>query len=113
MSERDDAAAAYYEPPERRKVQSKGRRRQGLPRRLSSHVPIRFDSATIDAVRRFADEDGMTASAWIRAVVDREVHWRLARLTSTTPEPPPFTFEVIEREGQVPTRTGHLESVPA
>jgi hypothetical protein len=73
-----------------------GRKRASQPRRLSSHVPVRFDGATIDAVKRFAVDDGMTVSAWIRALVDREVQWRLARVTYTAHEQMPFSFEMLE-----------------
>jgi hypothetical protein len=34
-------------------------------------VPVRFPAETIDEVRRLADADGMTVSAWIRRAVER------------------------------------------
>src|SRR5260370_5745244 len=96
MSDRDDEAAAFYETPEHRKTMGEGRKRGHQPRRLSSHIPVRFDVATIDKVKRFATDDGMTVSAWIRAVVDREVQWRLARASYTANEQTPFSFEMVE-----------------
>jgi hypothetical protein len=34
-------------------------------------VPVRFPAETIDHVRRVAEADGMTVSAWIRRAVER------------------------------------------
>jgi len=113
MSERDDAAAAFYAAPENRQLEGRGRKRANQPRRLSNHVPIRFDTATIEAVKRFADDDGMTVSAWIRAVVDREVQWRLARVTYTTHEQAPFSFEMVEGPQTNVTAASALPSEPA
>jgi hypothetical protein len=97
MSEHDDdaAAVAFCEAPEHRQLQGTGRKRAGQPRLLSSHVPIRFDAATMEVVKRLADDDGMTVSAWIRAVVGREVQQRLARITYTAHEQAPFSFEIV------------------
>ena len=110
MGERDDAAAAYYEDPEKWRIEGEGRKRPGQPGPLSSHVPIRFDATTIEQVKRFATEDGVTVSAWIRGVVKREVSWRLARLTSTERRQPPPRFEQVrqtdEQVNQTET-TGH------
>jgi predicted DNA-binding protein len=73
MSDRDDAAAAYYEDPEHRKVTGPSRKRAGQAPRLTTHVPIRFSSAVIERVKELASEDGKTVSSWIRDVIDREV----------------------------------------
>ena len=43
---------------------------------MTGHVPVRFPQATIDCVKRLADEDGMTVSSWIRQVVRRELQRR-------------------------------------
>ena len=50
-----------------------GTRSAGQKARLTEMVPVRFDRALIDEVRRRADTDGHTVSAWIRRAVEREV----------------------------------------
>ena len=49
------------------------RARAGQARLLTSHVPIRFCSQTIERVKAIAEQSGLTVSAWIRWVVEREV----------------------------------------
>jgi hypothetical protein len=73
MSDRDDAAAAYYENPENRQLTGRGHKRSGQVPRLTTHVPIRFSAAVIERVKELAAEDGKTVSSWIRDVIDREV----------------------------------------
>lgn len=73
MSERDDAAAAYYEDPEHRRVRGRSRKRSDSMPRLTTHVPIRFSSAVIERVKDLAAEDGKTVSSWIRDVIEQEV----------------------------------------
>lgn len=73
MSDRDDAAAAYYELAENREPAGPGRKRALQSRRLTTHVPIRFSSAVIERVKELAADDGKTVSSWIRDVVEREV----------------------------------------
>jgi hypothetical protein len=82
VSDKDDADAAYYENPENRRVRGPGHKLPGHPR-LSSHTPIRFDAETIAAIRQFSDDDGMTVSAWVRRVVNREIQRRFSLLTRT------------------------------
>lgn len=73
MSDRDDAAAAYYEDPEHRRLTGRGRRRSGQAPRLTTHVPVRFSATIIERVKELAAEDGKTVSSWIRDVIDREI----------------------------------------
>jgi len=73
MSNRDDAAAAYYEQPENLEPAGPGRRRSGPARRLTTHVPVRFSAAVIERVKELAADEGKTVSSWIRDVVDQEV----------------------------------------
>jgi hypothetical protein len=73
MSDRDDAAAAYYEDPEHRQLKGSPRKRSGQAPRLSTHVPVRFSATVIERVKELAIEDGKTVSSWIRDVVDQEV----------------------------------------
>jgi hypothetical protein len=41
-------------------------------------VPVRFPAETIEQVKRIADDDGMTVSAWIRRTVERALRQRMA-----------------------------------
>lgn len=50
---------------------------------LTNHVPVRFDRATIDAVKLWAERDGMTVSSWIRHLVRSEVARRNAQAGAT------------------------------
>ena len=89
----DDAAAALYADATKRRVTGRAvsRRVSGERARLSAHVPVRFPEKTIRRVRDLANEDGVTVSAWIRSVVDRE----------------------IDRRTPVAVETGHLWTAPA
>lgn len=73
MSDRDDAAAAYYEDPEHRRLTGRGRKRPGQVPRLTTHVPIRLSAAVIERVKELAAEEGKTVSSWIREVIDQEI----------------------------------------
>jgi hypothetical protein len=73
MSDRDDAAAAYYEDPENRQLKGPGHKLPRQPGRLTTHVPIRFSAGIIERVKDLAADDGKTVSSWIRDVVEREV----------------------------------------
>jgi hypothetical protein len=73
MSDRDNAAAEYYEDPEHRHLTGTPRKRSGQPSRLTTHVPVRFSATVIERVKELATEDGKTVSSWIRDVVEREV----------------------------------------
>src|SRR5436305_5349231 len=77
MSKQDDADAAFYDNPENLRTRGPIHRRAGQPR-LSSHTPVRFEPETIAAIRQFSDEDGLTVSAWVRRVVNREIQRRLS-----------------------------------
>jgi hypothetical protein len=77
MSKKDDEAAAYYEDPAHRDSDGPGYPLPGRSARLSTYVPVRFDRETVAQIRQFSDEDGMTVSAWVRRVVDREIRRRV------------------------------------
>jgi predicted DNA-binding protein len=69
---RDAEAFEYYEDPAKREpAPGPPRRRPARP--LTQHVPVRFPAETIEQVKRLADADGMTVSAWIRRAVERAV----------------------------------------
>lgn len=83
MTSRDDTNARAYEDPSARKPIGPARLRADH-RRLTDHVPVRFPKATIEAVRAFADEDGVTVSSWIRRLVDEEIERRVRGVSSTS-----------------------------
>lgn len=83
MNYDDDAAAEFYEDPAKRVSTGKAQRRSSAPRRLTSHVPVRFDPHTIAKAKRLADLDGMTVSAWVRAAVEREIQRRTPSVAVT------------------------------
>jgi predicted DNA-binding protein len=68
----DAKAFEHYEDPAKREpAPGPARRRPARP--LTQHVPVRFPAETIEQVKRLADADGMTVSAWIRRAVERAV----------------------------------------
>ncbi len=70
----DDAAAAEFYADEKNLVPAGPMIWRKAPRRpMSGHVPVRFDDATIAAVKTRAEVAGMTVSAWIRHVIAREL----------------------------------------
>lgn len=75
MSDPDAKAFEYYDDPGHREP-ARGRPRRRPDRALTQHVPVRFPAPTIEAVRRLADLDGMTVSAWIRRTVETAVRSR-------------------------------------
>jgi hypothetical protein len=83
VSEKDDAAARFYEDAQNLRPEGEPKRpRRAL--RLSSHVPIRFSAETISMIRGIAEEDGLTVSSWVRRLVEREVERRMAALNWTS-----------------------------
>lgn len=51
-------------------------RAEGSPRpapRFTRMVPVRFEPAVLDEIRRRADDDGRSVSAWIRRAVETEL----------------------------------------
>ncbi|HEX5288294.1 MAG TPA: hypothetical protein VFX25_05455 [Streptosporangiaceae bacterium] len=81
------AALEYYRDPENQVPAGEGQRRQG--RRLSTSVPVRFPAEMIAAVRRFATQDGITVSTWIRRLVAKEIERRQPPATITLPSEQP------------------------
>lgn len=68
----DNAAYQYYVDPHHREPAGEGRSRG----RKSSHIPVRFTPTVIAEVKRFANRDHKTVSAWIREVVEGELDRR-------------------------------------
>jgi hypothetical protein len=86
MTNRDDQNAQSYESPDTREPVGAGVRRTPA-RRLGHHLPVRFPDEMINIVRKLADEDGLTVSAWIRRAVADEVERRSRAASSTQPSP--------------------------
>ncbi len=68
MSDAD--AFEHYDDPANREP-GPGAPRRRADRTLRRHVPVRFAAETIEEIRRVAEADGLTVSAWIRRAVDR------------------------------------------
>lgn len=67
----DEESQRFYEDPANLET---GGPPQRLPGRiLTRYVPVRFSPELLDGVRRLADEEGLTVSAWVRRAVKREV----------------------------------------
>jgi hypothetical protein len=79
VTEVDDAEAfEHYDNPANREPAA-GEPRRRRARTLARHVPVRFPTDTIEAVRSLAQTDGMTISAWIRRAVGSAVRQRQRR----------------------------------
>ena len=58
----------FYAEPENRTPQGPARRRK---QNLTELVPVRFEADVLDEVRRRADADDRSVSAWIRRAVEQ------------------------------------------
>lgn len=65
----------FYKRPENQEPQGPGRRRKA---RLTELVPVRFEEATLNEVRRLADADDRSVSSWVRRAVERALEHRRA-----------------------------------
>lgn len=81
----DEEAHAFYSNPEHLEIAGPGQRRERAMKTVMT--PIRFAPEMIAAVKRFASEDGMTVSTWIRAIIAREIQRRQPPATSAAPAP--------------------------
>jgi hypothetical protein len=75
------------------RITGAGRRRKSSG--LSSHVPVRFSPEAIQAVKRLADEDGLTVSSWIRSLVGRELERRVPARTGRSVDIPSVLFSGV------------------
>lgn len=64
-----DEEFAFYAQEENQQPQGPARRRQPL----GSPVPVRFPEPLLAEVRRAAEEDDRSVSAWIRRAVEHEL----------------------------------------
>ncbi len=72
----DEEAWGYYAKPENQRMGEGAIIRPPRPTRMKDAVPVRFRDATIEAVKEFADADGVTVSEWIRRLVNQEIEAR-------------------------------------
>jgi hypothetical protein len=70
-----EQAHEFYKNPANLVPAGPGRRPQ-RPATMSGTVPVRFSPDMIMAVRRLADQDGVTVSSWIRGLVSKEIQRR-------------------------------------
>lgn len=92
----------FYRDPANQVPAGPAYRRTG--RRLSATVPVRFPQAIIDAVKRLADQDGVTVSSWIRRLVAREVMRR--QPADVTIASSPVRYEGWTPQNTSPTTIG-------
>jgi hypothetical protein len=83
----DEEAHAFYSDPTHLAVAGPGQRRERPMKTVMT--PVRFAPEMIAAVKRFASEDGMTVSTWIRGIIAREIRRRQPPATSAGPAPKP------------------------
>jgi len=80
------AAHEFYKNPEHLAVAGPGEKPQQPMK--SGLIPVRFTPDMIAAVKRFAKQDGVTVSTWIRRLVGRELQRRQPSETSSRVEAP-------------------------
>lgn len=96
MSDPDTEASQHYEDPAHREPGA-GRPRRRPDRALTEHVPVRFPSATIEVVRKLAETDGMTVSAWIRRAVEAAARVPTSAPTGDSAESSDQAHDVVVR----------------
>lgn len=65
-----DEEYEFYARPENQEPQGSPRRRRA---RLSAPVPVRFPPELLEEIRRAADANDRSVSAWIRRAVEHEL----------------------------------------
>jgi hypothetical protein len=60
-----------YAQPENRELQGTPRRRKA---KLTAPIPVRFPEAIMAEIKKRAEADDRTVSAWIRRAVEAELH---------------------------------------
>jgi len=65
-----DEEYEFYARPENQEPQGAHRRRKA---HLSTPIPVRFPPELLDEIKRAADADNRSVSAWIRRAVEHEL----------------------------------------
>ena len=65
-----DEEYEFYDRPENQEPQGAPRRRS---RRLTAPIPVRFPPELLEEIKRRADADDRSVSAWIRRAVEHEL----------------------------------------
>jgi hypothetical protein len=91
----DAEAHDFYNDPDHLAAAGPGQRREQPMK--SGMIPVRFAPEVIAVVRRFASQDGVTVSTWIRRLVGREIQRRQPSATAVTAEPPSVRLHYSER----------------
>jgi predicted HicB family RNase H-like nuclease len=65
-----DEEYEFYARPENQEPQGVPRRRKG---RLTAPIPVRFPPELLDEIKRAAEADDRSVSAWIRRAVEHEL----------------------------------------
>lgn len=65
-----DEEYEFYSRPENQEPEGRPRRHRG---RLAAPVPVRFPPELLERIRRAAEADDRSVSAWIRRAVEREL----------------------------------------
>jgi hypothetical protein len=88
-------AHEFYADPEHLAVAGPGERRERPMK--SGMIPVRFAPEVIAVVKRFAVQDGVTVSTWIRRLVGREIQQRQPSATAAASAAQSIQFDYPER----------------
>ncbi len=83
-------AYEFYADPDHLTASGPGQRRRRPMK--SGMIPVRFSPDMIAAVKRFASQDGVTVSTWIRRLVSRELLRRQPPATAVAGKVPSVEF---------------------
>lgn len=84
----------FYKDPDHLAVSGPGQRRERPMK--TGMIPVRFAPDMIAAVKRFASQDGVTVSTWIRRLVSKELQRRQPSVTDAASSAPDIRFDYPE-----------------
>jgi predicted HicB family RNase H-like nuclease len=73
LDARSATAASWLKFSTQENQEPQGRARRRRPSRLTEVVPVRFPAELLEEIRRHADADDRSLSAWIRRAVEHEL----------------------------------------
>jgi hypothetical protein len=91
----DAQSHEFYQDPDHLAIAGPGQRRERPMK--SGMIPVRFAPEVIAVIKRFASQDGVTVSTWIRRLVGREIRRRQPSVTAVTAEAPSVQLDYPER----------------